>query len=104
MPPDALPDATKTINSILRSLTILKWATAVLLALCIGVAGYTYLKGQVMEGALCALRGDLEKRVATTEDFLSEHPEGIPGIPAESLRISLDGQKRTIETLNSLSC
>lgn len=54
--------------------------------------------------ALCALRGDLENRVAGAEQFLAEHPNGTPGLPAKFVRTSKDGQKRTIIALSVLHC
>lgn len=54
--------------------------------------------------ALCGLRHDLEQRVAGGERFLREHPNGIPGIPAGTLRTSINGQVRTIMVLGVLDC
>lgn len=54
--------------------------------------------------SLCALRHDLEERVRGGEAFLLDHPHGIPGIPARTLRVSLSGQRRTIRALGNLSC
>jgi hypothetical protein len=55
-------------------------------------------------GALCALRRDLEDRVAQTDKFLLEHPAGFAGIPAATLRASEQGQIRTIGALSNLKC
>lgn len=55
-------------------------------------------------GALCALRHDLEQRVAQTDKFLREHSEGFAGIPVATLRNSEQGQIRTIEALSNLKC
>jgi hypothetical protein len=54
--------------------------------------------------ALCALRGDLENRVRQTDKFLHDHPRGIPGIPAATLRTNANGQRRTIRALSNLRC
>jgi hypothetical protein len=54
--------------------------------------------------ALCALRHDLEDRVANGERFLRKNPRGIPGIPARTLRQSIGGQRRTIRALSDLKC
>lgn len=54
--------------------------------------------------ALCALRADLEQRVADGRTFLLTHPNGIAGIPAASLQQSIDNQQRTIDTLSDLNC
>lgn len=49
--------------------------------------------------ALCAFKDDLERRVKATEEFLREHPGGIPGVPIATLLESLANQKLTIKTL-----
>lgn len=54
--------------------------------------------------ALCALRHDLEKRVADTKKFLVTHPAGFAGIPAATLRNTLNGQERTITALSVVVC
>lgn len=54
--------------------------------------------------ALCALRRDLEKRVDSSRQFLREHPHGIPGISAKTIRDGLSNQQRTIRALRGLSC
>jgi len=58
----------------------------------------------VTHAALCSLREDLAERVATSEQFLAENPDGIPGLPAKTIQTSIDSQKRTIETLSVLEC
>jgi predicted negative regulator of RcsB-dependent stress response len=54
--------------------------------------------------ALCALRNDLERREETTERFLQEHPNGIPGISSQQLQESLENQRRTIRALRFIEC
>lgn len=54
--------------------------------------------------ALCALRGDLERRVASSEQFLRENPNGIPGISAKVIRDGMTNQRRTIAALSRLDC
>jgi hypothetical protein len=54
--------------------------------------------------ALCALRQDLEGRVEVSRRFLEENPDGIPGIPAKTLRDSIANQQRTILALAILNC
>jgi hypothetical protein len=56
--------------------------------------------------ALCALRGDLEQRVASTTKYLDEHPgpEPFPGIPRKTLTDSLKNQQRTVDALSGLDC
>jgi hypothetical protein len=54
--------------------------------------------------ALCTLRGDLEQRAKASADYLAEHPEGLPGIPASIIKSNLTGQRRTIAALSGLQC
>jgi hypothetical protein len=60
--------------------------------------------GERTNDALCALRGDLQERVRSGEQFLATHPRGIPGVPVTTLRTSIAGQRRTIVALSSLKC
>jgi len=59
---------------------------------------------QESHDALCVLRDDLERRVANSRAFLEEHPDGIPGIPAKTIRDGIRNQERTIEALDDISC
>lgn len=54
--------------------------------------------------ALCSFRDDLQKRVTSTTKFLQEHPKGIPGIPAGTLRVSLINEQHTLDSLSALKC
>lgn len=54
--------------------------------------------------ALCTLRADLKQRVKSSEKFLADHPHGIPGITAGTIRASLNGQQRTVKALAGLQC
>jgi hypothetical protein len=54
--------------------------------------------------ALCALRGDLERRVVSSQDFLVEHPNGVLGISAKVIRDGIANQQRTIDALSALKC
>lgn len=54
--------------------------------------------------ALCALRADLKTRIASSEKFLADHPNGFAGIPAAQIQTSLDGQQRTVIALSILKC
>ena len=58
----------------------------------------------VTTAALCALRGDLERRVASSRAFLAEHPDGIPGISAKVIRDGLRNQESTIRALSGIDC
>lgn len=52
--------------------------------------------------ALCAIRRDLEHRVANGHEFLRTHPHGIAGIPAKTLLNQINGQQRTIDLLGPI--
>jgi len=54
--------------------------------------------------ALCALRNDVQIRRGASIEFLQDHPQGIPGVSAKSIQISIDGQSRTLEAMNILHC
>lgn len=54
--------------------------------------------------ALCALRADLRRRARSSRQFLEEHPRGIPGVPAATIRSGIRNQERTIRALRHLSC
>jgi len=54
--------------------------------------------------ALCTLRGDLERRVSTSREFLAANPNGIPGIPATTLKQSISNQQATVDALAALRC
>lgn len=53
---------------------------------------------------LCTFTNDLEKRIQNTEEFLDEHPNGIPGIPKSAFVVGLNNQKETLEALSDLKC
>lgn len=77
---------------------------AVLSALVFGIAGYVIVqKDDRLEGAvfaLCAMKDNLEVRVAESERFLRQHPNGIPGIPAADIQRSIANQQSTIDTIS----
>lgn len=80
----------------------------VVIVLTAGI-GLLYVQGiaNANNRALCALRGDLETRVAQTEKFL-KHPEDFPQFndPATVALIQqqVDGQQRTIDALSIVPC
>jgi hypothetical protein len=56
------------------------------------------------QAALCAFREDVERRVVSSEEFLEENPQGIPGISAAMIRRSLIAQRETVEALSVVEC
>jgi high-affinity Fe2+/Pb2+ permease len=102
---------TETQN-ILRRLVM---ATVILYLVLVGFALYIFVDAAhrreeiavvatEANDALCALRQDLERRVAASEAFLEENPEGIPGLSPKIIREGIENQTRTIVALNELSC
>jgi flagellar biogenesis protein FliO len=105
----------KVLNQILGAQKNMAKATVVLyfvLALFGGVA-WTIRAHDVSrvnqianrnQQALCAFRNDVVGRVATSEQFLQEHPNGIPGISPATIRTNLRAQRQTVEALSVLDC
>jgi hypothetical protein len=54
--------------------------------------------------ALCAFRNDIVARIAASEQFLEEHPNGIPGISPATIRTNLRAQRQTVDALSVLNC
>lgn len=95
-------------EDIKRNLRLLTRATVGLYLVVIVVSGYLWYQNKTQgdrnTGALCALRQDLERRVAASEDFLSRNPHGFPGISAATLQKSITDQQRSIVALSGLHC
>lgn len=115
---DPFADLTATCDRLVRA-TI---ALYVVLAVIVG-AGFWLEHRQSAQGAkahtaLCAFREDLRGRlkdvqasIRTSEQFLRDHPAGIPGVPVELLRQSIADKKRTarnqaatLKSLDDLTC
>jgi hypothetical protein len=62
-------------------------------------AAHLAKQGARTHTGVCRLRDDLRVRVENSEEFLREHPDGIPGLPAKVIQTGIDGQKRTIRSL-----
>ena len=85
-----------------------RWQLLLVYAAVVGAFAWNSSETRKVAGdsndALCALRVDLEKRVASSEQFLRENPDGIPGIPAKTIRDGVTNQQRTIKALSQLAC
>jgi hypothetical protein len=101
MPETRNEDVGQTIKRSLRVLIGLTVALALALG---GVAFYTWQTASTSTDALCALRTDLERRVESSQAFLVEHPEGIPGISVKTIQDGIKNQTRTIRALQGISC
>lgn len=86
---------------LLRATTLWNSAAIVVLIVLMVVA---FFANQKSMDALCALRGDLTSRVASSREFLKDHPNGFADVPAKTIRDSIDNQMRTINALSVLSC
>lgn len=103
--PQSLQNSARTIaEDLQRALRVLTVATIVLYLICIGVAVKVYTDNRSTTDALCTLRTDLVKRVASSQNFLKEHPDGIPGISPKVIIDGIDNQQRSIEALSGLHC
>lgn len=98
------PDPDSVLESIHRTLKWLVISTVVLFLCGAAIAGYVYVQSNMNRQALCALRGNLESQVKTSEAFLAENPHGIPGISPATLRASTQNQERAIDALGIISC
>lgn len=98
------PQAEETRRTIQAALRVLVVATVILYAGLIAVSVWTYNGAASNRDALCALREDVEKRVATSEGFLAANPKGVAGIDAAALKTSIANSKRTIEALSGINC
>lgn len=84
-------------------------ASLVLSLAALGVGAYV-LTHKTQEGsetheAVCALVADLGERTEGTKNFLSAHPQGIPGLASGTqLRESLHNQQRTLDALSVITC
>ena len=109
------PKNTSISGELSRGLRLLTVATVVLyLALAtVGFVGYldgARRRAEIAEladsthSALCVFVDDLERRVETSQQFLKDNPDGIPGFSDEAIQTSIDNQLRTIDTLSGLGC
>jgi hypothetical protein len=105
----------KVLNQILGAQKSMARATVILyvvLALFGGTAwavrsrdiSYVNQIATTNQLALCAFRSDVQARVAASEQFLREHPNGIPGISPATIRTNLRAQRQTVDALSVLNC
>lgn len=79
-------------------------STMILVVCLAGAMAYTYSESQTNHSSLCSFKGDLQTRVVEGESYLKGHPQGVAGVPASTIKESLDNEKRTIESLSDLNC
>lgn len=107
--------ADRVVETLQRTLRLLVVATVLLYVVLIAALALVYRDAATKRrelaavtesttSALCTLRADLQRRVTQGDAFLLEHPHGIPGVPVETFRTSLEGQRRTVHALSTLKC
>lgn len=81
---------------------------AVVAAVTLVGAGYVLAsrtsESQRTTRALCALRDDIKRRVKTSKEYLADHPNGAPGIPAKVVQDEIRNQQWTVVALHDLKC
>lgn len=92
-------------ESILFQLKVLRIATVATMLVILLVAAFVVVRTSQINDALCTFRTDLQARAAGAQDYL-DHPNRYPGIrvPRDVVRQQLDGQLKTIQSLEALSC
>lgn len=69
------------------------------------LAVYVYFEASQAHSALCTFRDDLEARADNTDAYLDKHHEKILlGVPRATFVQSLANQRKTLASLNDLSC
>lgn len=88
-----------------RTLRWLVRATVLLYIFMIGLTGYTWMKTNDNNDALCALRKDAQGRYDTSTKFLHDHPQGFPGVATrEEIQRGVDTSAATLDALSDLNC
>jgi hypothetical protein len=56
-------------------------------------------QGHLAHDALCALNQRNINRIATSKQFLRDHPNGIPGVPVKLIRDGIKSDQSTVDIL-----
>lgn len=81
----------------------------VIIFACLGVTmsvtvWYVYHIAEQNRTGLCLIREEAEDRIAQTNEFLKEHPEGLDGISADQIRRGTRQAVQTQQALKDLDC
>lgn len=79
-------------------------ATICLYLVLAGLVVFVWSNQRVTTDSLCTFRSGIEQRVAEGQKFLIEHPNGVNGIPASTIKNSLTNQQVTLKALKKLKC
>jgi hypothetical protein len=101
---DSTAPPAEMLDSIIRTLRVLVIATVVLYLLQFGGYIYIYVQSAEANKALCTFRANLAEEAAASNNFLLEHPEGVPGITPETIREGAHRQETAVTSLSGLSC
>lgn len=96
--------ALHTAKELRRWIRVLAGMTVVLYIVMLGVAGYTYDLSKKNTRALCTIRQNAEDRADQAQQFLIDHPRGIPGISVTDLNRSINAYNSTARALNDVNC
>lgn len=96
------------------------WAVILSIAVTLGFRDIRHQAEQGVQShdAVCTLKLDYNNRIAdqgrsirSAQEFLTEHPSGIPGIPVSTLRVSIDNkittlrnEQSTLRSLGAVKC
>lgn len=106
-PDGPTPGAASLIQEIKQTLRWLAIATICLAVVLIATVGYVAWQGDKTHDSLCALKGDLERRVDQSQRFL-DNPEIFPQFNDPKtlalIKQQIDNQRATIASLDELNC
>lgn len=60
--------------------------------------------GQDAKEALCAVKFATKARIDVTEAYLDDNPNGIPGVPIDTIKSGLTRDKTLLRSFNKLDC
>lgn len=87
-------------SRMLKAYVVLAVTNVVALA----IGGVLIDRNATTRNAVCTLRANLEQRVAGSEAFVKDHPEGFAGISAAQIERDIAQQRQTIKALDAVSC
>jgi hypothetical protein len=97
-------ETTTIAQMIVTRLKILIAATVVLYLINFGLGYFVYNVSVNNAEGLCAFRTDAEVRLANAKQYLADHPNGTPDIPASILRATISNGERTVKSLSEVNC
>lgn len=105
MPKADLTDpAIHTAKELRRTLRILIGLTVVLYMIVLGIGGYAFIQGKRNTKALCTIRQNAADRADTAQQFLFDHPKGIPGVSVTDINRSINAYQATVRALDDVDC